>query len=294
MTNGNSDFQHLDRAGQFAARLSMASTTLVLGTVSVLVFASWLLLLSMSAQLSQLQAGPGSEYLSWFPHIEFPAFVDSLIALCLKPAAYSGADISTFLAIASMWFLMSMAMMLPSSAPLIRTYCEIADTARASKKTVAHPFWLIAGYLSVWLVAAIMFAAINVLVGGLTGSEAGISPLSAGLSAVALGLAGLYQFSTLKESCLVKCRNPFATLFANWSDKQTDIFRLGIKQGVWCLGCCWALMLVMLAAGVMNVFWMALLAVFTVLEKTSRGSVLSHVAGAILLVWALALLLISG
>ncbi len=111
--------------------------------------------------------------------------------------------------------------------------------------------------------------------------------------ALALLIAGLYQFSGLKEACLTKCRNPFSILFANWSAKPMRIFRLGLEQGVWCLGCCWALMLVMFAVGAMNVFWMALIGLFTLIEKQTAGRIPTRVAGAILLVWAIALLLVS-
>ncbi|RUW96244.1 DUF2182 domain-containing protein, partial [Mesorhizobium sp. M8A.F.Ca.ET.023.01.1.1] len=106
-------------------------------------------------------------------------------------------------------------------------------------------------------------------------------------------VAGLYQFSGLKEACRKKCRNPFSILFSNWSTSAARVFRLGVAQGIWCLGCCWALMLVMFAVGVMNVFWMALIGVFTLIEKQTAGSLPTRLAGAILLVWAAALLVVS-
>ncbi|TIQ24742.1 MAG: DUF2182 domain-containing protein, partial [Mesorhizobium sp.] len=88
-------------------------------------------------------------------------------------------------------------------------------------------------------------------------------------------IAGLFQFSGLKQACLKKCRNPFSILFANWSVNPARIFRLGAEQGIWCLGCCWALMLVMFAVGVMNIFWMALIGLFTLIEKQTTGRVAS-------------------
>ena len=106
-------------------------------------------------------------------------------------------------------------------------------------------------------------------------------------------IAGLYQFSGLKEACLTKCRNPFAILFANWSANAGRIFQLGLEQGLWCLGCCWALMLVMFAVGAMNIFCMALIGLFTLIEKQTTGRMASRISGAILLVWGAALLLVS-
>jgi predicted metal-binding membrane protein len=78
----------------------------------------------------------------------------------------------------------------------------------------------------------------------------------------------LISSARLKDACLTKCRNPFTTLFTRWKTTVTaGVFKLGMEQGLWCLGCCWALMLIMLAVGSMNVIWMAALTLFTFLEK---------------------------
>ena len=188
-----------------------------------------------------------------------------------------------------MWFLMAVAMMLPSAAPMVKTYCEIADTAAAKGESAVHPLVLVAGYLSVWLAAAIGFAALDLALRSLT-AVAPLASASSLISAALLAIAGLYQFSALKEACLKKCRMPFPILFARWNTRPAAIFRLGIDEGVWCFGCCWALMLVMFAVGTMNLFWMVLLALFAVVEKQVPGRLVGRLAGTILLVWAGALL----
>lgn len=287
-------FDHLDRSGRVVARAVLAPGLITYGAVFVLVAAAWTLLVAMAATLPGAAGGPGARLFSLLPALDLPPVFDALLALCLQPAAPGAAGFVGFFALAVMWFLMSIAMMLPSAAALIRTYCEIADTARSAAKPVPHPLWLVAGYLSFWLAASIAYAGAGTIAGNLAGSPSVLSPAAAPLAALALVLAGLYQFSGLKEACLVKCRNPFATLFANWSDRPVAIFRLGLAEGLWCLGCCWALMLIMFAVGTMNVFWMALLALFAVMEKSGGRLVLSRLAGAILLVWALAVLLVSG
>jgi len=185
------------------------------------------------------------------------------------------------------------ATMLPSAAPMIRTYCEIADTARIKGEPVAHPLVLVSGYLCTWLVASAGFAMLTLAVHAFASSGRLLDPVTGFAAALALLVAGLYQFSSLKQACLTKCRNPFATLFSNWSAEPSRIFRLGLEQGLWCLGCCWALMLVMFAVGTMNVFWMALIGLFTLIEKQTTGRLPTRVAGAILLVWAVALLVVS-
>jgi predicted metal-binding membrane protein len=215
--------------------------------------------------------------------LPLPAWASAFASLCLAPAAAAG-----ILTLWAMWALMAMATMLPSAAPMIRTYCEIADTAAAKREAVAHPLVLVGGYLTVWLAAALAFAAATAAFAG----PAAV-PAAGIVGPAALAIAGLYQFTGLKQACLDKCRNPFAILFARWSDKPSRIFRLGMEQGLWCLGCCWALMLVMFAVGVMNIFWMALIGVFAAVEKQWDSPIPSRLAGAILLVWAALLTVVS-
>jgi predicted metal-binding membrane protein len=222
-----------------------------------------------------------------------PEFLERVFALCLSPAPLD-TSIGLFAgALLPMWFLMAVATMLPSAAPMIRTYCEIADTARIKREPVVHPLVLLAGYLSVWLAASAMFAGLTLAIHALATPGGMLEPAVGIAGALALAVAGLYQFSGLKQACLDKCRNPFSTLFSNWSVKARAIYRLGIAQGVWCFGCCWALMLVMFAVGVMNVFWMALIGLFTLVEKQTASRTPTRLAGAILLVWAAALLVVS-
>jgi predicted metal-binding membrane protein len=115
----------------------------------------------------------------------------------------------------------------------------------------------------VWL--AFAFAA--------TALQAGLRWLGADLAAppVAAALlagAGAYQFSALKHACLAKCRRPLPYFMAHWTEKPWGVFCMGLRQGALCLGCCWALMLLALAAGFMNVAWMAAIGVLMALEKT--------------------------
>ncbi|WP_352703942.1 DUF2182 domain-containing protein [Mesorhizobium sp. M0195] len=236
---------------------------------------------------------PGDAVLEYLPLLPLPDFLARFFALCLAPAPLRASLGAQGGALTAMWLLMAIATMLPSAAPMIRTYCEIADTARIKREPAVHPLTLVAGYLSVWLVASAMFAALTFAIHAFASSGQMLDPLVGIAGAGALSIAGLYQFSRLKEVCLDKCRNPFSILFANWSARPIRILRLGMKQGLWCLGCCWALMLVMFAVGVMNVFWMALIGLFSLVEKQTAGNLPTRLAGAILLVWAAALLVVS-
>ncbi len=288
MTEQSTGFDHLDRPGRLAAQAALNTRVVVYTTVAAAVLLSWvsLALLSIGAAQTSLPAegGPGDWLLRLMPALPLPDWAARFVSLCVTPAGF-GAE--SFLLLWAMWALMSVAMMLPSASPMIRIYCEIADTARAKHEPVVHPLVLVAGYLAVWLAAAAVFAAISLAARNGTGS------FTAFAAPAALAVAGLYQFSALKEACLKKCRNPFAILFARWSDKPSRILRLGAEQGVWCLGCCWALMLIMFAVGVMNIFWMALIGLFTIVEKQLQGRLPSRIAGTLLLVWAAALLVAS-
>jgi predicted metal-binding membrane protein len=184
----------------------------------------------------------------------------------------------------SMWCAMTLAMMLPSAAPMILTYTEIADTAVRKRERIVSPFVLAAGYAVVWFGFSV-FAALGQI--GLTRaalldrSMASASPL---LSGAIFIFAGIYQFSALKHACLTQCRHPFSVFFTNWATTPAGVFKLGIKQGLFCAGCCWAMMLLMFAVGLMNVVWMAGIGIAMTLEKMLTGRRFTHAIGVVLIV----------
>jgi len=159
------------------------------------------------------------------------------------------------------WLAMTLAMMVPSAMPMISTYLDIAEAAKAKDLDVVPPFVLASGYGTVWA----LFAGVAALAQwGL--QEAAYAGTSAGPLLIA---AGAYQFTALKHSCLAKCRAPMPYFLANWSERPVSIFRMGVGQGLNCFGCCWALMGLSFIAGFMNAAWMAIIAVMMVLEKTA-------------------------
>lgn len=162
------------------------------------------------------------------------------------------------------WTIMMAAMMLPSVAPLVLLYSRSAS-ARAT-------LLLVLGYLAVWAAAGIP---------AYIGSE--LMPMA--WSPVILGAAGVYQLTPAKESCLRKCRSPADFLMQHW---DRSALRLGVEHGLWCLGCCWALMAVLVLVGTMGVRWVIGLSILVALEKlTTRGVAVSRLTGAALLVAAI-------
>lgn len=297
MNRGNDDFDWLDGGGRLLGTVARRPAGAVMTCLAIACAVSWLSLAVMARRAAEIGgdglAGPGSALFSAFPDVALPDFIERIFALCLTPTSVGASAGAEIAALVAMWFLMSAAMMLPAAAPMIRTYCEIADTAAQKGQVVVHPIVLAIGYLVVWFVASIGFAGLAIALRMLGAGEAGVAPLTGVAAAGSLAVAGLYQFSALKHACLEKCRNPFAILFANWSTRPAKILLLGMKQGLWCIGCCWALMLVMFAVGVMNLFWMALIGAFVLVEKQLGGTLSTRLAGTILLVWAALLLVVS-
>jgi len=182
-----------------------------------------------------------------------------------------------------MWAAMVLAMMLPTAAPMVLAYGELAETAAAARERVVSPLVLAAGYLTVWLGFAVVAALLQRSLTALALLDPGLVAVSPVISGAIFIGAGSYQFSPLKQACVTVCRQPFPYLLANWSTEPGKIFRLGVSQGVHCVGCCWALMLVMLAVGVMNVVWMAGLGLVMAVEKLAGTARFSQAVGIVLI-----------
>lgn len=168
-------------------------------------------------------------------------------------------DGAGFLRMLAMWALMSAAMMAPTALPAFAAYDDLSHSAPEARFGQ-----LVAGYLVVWLGFSV-FAALAQMVlfraGWLSAFGDSQSVL---LSALLLAIAGLYQFSAFKESCLSKCRRPLMFFMQHWDE---GAWRNGLRLGLVCLGCCWALMLLAFVGGVMNLAFMGLATLIMVLEK---------------------------
>jgi predicted metal-binding membrane protein len=166
------------------------------------------------------------------------------------------------------WQLMIAAMMLPSSLPLIRLFrFAAAGQQRPGRATAA----LIAGYAMVWTAFGVLAFVGDVGLHKLVHASPWLAAHPQLIAGSVLALAGAFQFSELKERCLTECRHPGPFLIHHYRRGASAAFRLGRIHGLFCLGCCWALMLVGFAAGVANLWWMAALTALMVFEKTGRG-----------------------
>ncbi len=204
--------------------------TLLVGVLLLVALAAWIVTID---RMTGMDAGPGTALggLGWFTGV---------------------------------WVTMMAAMMLPSTAPAVLLFSRTAArSARPAPATAAF----VGGYLAVWtafgLVAYGLYRAIVALDPPVMAWDRGGPRIAGG----AVALAGLYQLSPLKRVCLRHCRSPLHFLLARWHPGPTGALRMGAEHGAWCAGCCWALMLVLFAVGVMSILWMAVVALIVLAEK---------------------------
>lgn len=191
-----------------------------------------------------------------------------------------------------MWTVMMAGMMTPSASPMVLTYAAMARRRHAERSPAVPAAMFLLAYLVVWT----LFSAAATLAQWALHTTALLSPVmvstSSVLSGVLLIAAGVYQFSSWKQACLTHCRHPLAFLLSEWRDGTSGAFVLGLRHGVFCIGCCWLLMALLFVAGVMNLLWCALLTVCVLVEKTvPAGDRVSRVLGALAAGWGVWLLL---
>jgi len=184
------------------------------------------------------------------------------------------------------WVLMSAAMMLPTSFPLFRLFDRL--TSARPDRTVLISL-LVTGYLLAWAGFGVAAHLLDAALHGAVVRSDWLLLNGWTVGAGALAIAGLFQFSQLKYHCLEKCRTPFSFIARHWhgTSPRSEAFRLGLDHGIFCVGCCWAIMLLMFVAGTGSVGWMLILGAAMALEKNvSWGRKLIEPLGVGLLVWS--------
>lgn len=185
-----------------------------------------------------------------------------------------------------MWAVMMVGMMLPTASPMILMFARVNRNQRRENEAVVPTGIFVAGYIAIWLSFGV---AATLLQWGFQ-SVALLSPAVGKTNVVAGGLvlvaAGIYQWTPLKDACLRLCQTPLGFLMTRWRDGAGGAFRMGLAHGAYCVGCCWALMLLMFVGGAMNLLWMAVLTVLMLAEKiTPPGSWLPRIVGTALVGW---------
>jgi predicted metal-binding membrane protein len=188
-----------------------------------------------------------------------------------------------------MWIAMMAAMMLPSAAPMVLFHAAVARQREGRTAPAGLSGAFVLGYLAVWSAFSVAATALQYALERLALLSPMMQTTSTFLAGAILVAAGVYQWTPLKRACLQHCRSPFAFVMAHWRDGIAGAFAMGARHGSTCLGCCWLLMLLLFIGGVMNVGWIAGIAVFVAIEKlVPASSWVSRAAGALLVAWGLA------
>jgi predicted metal-binding membrane protein len=167
-----------------------------------------------------------------------------------------------------MWAVMMVAMMLPTAIPMTLVYAAVAKKAAAQHNPVAPTFVFVAGYAAVWTLFALVATGAQRALDQASLLSPTMRSNSEVVGGVLLIAAGLYQLTPLKRACLENCRAPANFIARNWRPGTLGAFRLGLRHGLYCLGCCWVLMGLLFVGGVMNLLWVAAIALFVLFEKT--------------------------
>jgi predicted metal-binding membrane protein len=244
-------------------RLVRRDRAFALAALVVLTALSWLYLVRMAGGMS----APGDV------HMAMPS-----------PRTWTLVD---FLLLFVMWAVMMVAMMLPSAAPMILLVAGV-HRRRNQSGGASTAACFVLGYFVVWG----LFSAAAALAQSGLHRAALLSPQMAGTSpmigGVLLAAAGIYQWLPIKSACLSHCRSPLGFLTNHWREGRVGGLLMGMRHGQFCVGCCWVLMLLLFVVGVMNLFWVALLAAFTLAERLARRGVhLSRIGGAALIAWGI-------
>jgi predicted metal-binding membrane protein len=174
-----------------------------------------------------------------------------------------GTDLGAFGWFVGVWIVMMAAMMFPASAPTVALYARMTQ-----RRGLDRPLLFAASYLIVWGAAGVAGYALWRVGRATLASELSWGDAGRWLASGLLALAALYELTPLKHACLHKCRSPLAFLLGAWRDGRRGAVQMGARHALWCLGCCWALMVALFALGVMSLVWMVLVTALITLEKT--------------------------
>lgn len=207
------------------------------------------------------------------------------LAMCMvNMNPWTPADLSALFA---MWAVMMVGMMGPSATPMLLLFA--AAQSKSGKQRAALSAGVFAmGYTFVWTAFSAGAAAAQWALHQAALLSPAMAVLSPRIGGAVLIAAGIYQITPWKSACLAHCRSPLSFLMTHWREGEWRAFGIGVHHGAYCLGCCWALMIVLFVVGVMNLVWVAALAAFVLLEKAGpHGTAIARLSGAALIVYGI-------
>ena len=227
--------------------------------------------------------------LAWAYLVRMAVMMDAAAMDAEMPAAMGMPDmrawgLADLLVLFLMWAVMMVGMMLPSAAPII--LLVVVTYRRRGHQSRALTSMFASGYLAAWTAFSAAAALLQLVLHRAGLLSADMASRSVVLGGEILLAAGIYQWLPLKNACLTGCRSPIDFLTWEWREGAGGALVMGLRHGLYCVGCCWAFMLLLFAAGVMNLLWVAAIAIFVLVEKlTPHGAAVGRLAGALLVVW---------
>lgn len=235
-------------------------------------------------QLWVLASVAGATILAWLYLVSMATGMDTMSQAMLSARATPWTS-TDFVLMFMMWVIMMVGMMLPSATPMILLFATVNRRRRSQGEAVTPPVVFAVGYLAMW--SAFSFVA-TLLQWGLHRTGL-LSPMMTTTSALLGGMtliaAGIYQWTPLKTTCLRHCQSPLLFISTHWRSGPSGAFRMGWTHGRYCLGCCWILMCLLFVGGIMNLLWIAGLAVFVLVEKVWHHRWIPPLSGAALVIW---------
>ena len=252
-------------------RLFKKENIFVILCISILIILSWLYIFNISS-------------------MKAPGTMDSKLNNIVMPQMEKW-TLNDILTTFAMWSVMMIAMMLPSAMPMILVFSAVNKKRHSFGNQFVPTSIFVFGYIIVWVVFSFVAALTQLIIHNFALLSPDIRIINPVLSGIILISAGIYQFTPVKEICLKNCQSPLSFMMGYWRDGKVGAFIMGLHHGLYCAGCCWILMILLFVAGVMNLLWISLIAVFIFLEKViQRNHLLSYIAGFLLIVWGFSLI----
>jgi len=213
----------------------------------------------------------------------YPMNMDAMFFAMPMSAKWTATD---FILLFLMWIVMMIAMMVPSVAPLILIFAGINRKRRLAQSPYVPAIYLLTGYFGIWLIFSLFATVLQWWMQQLSLLNPDMIITNKIAGGIILIAAGLFQFTTLKQKCLYNCQTPIQFIHKHWREGKAGAFRMGVKNGLFCLGCCWILMILLFVSGIMNLLWIAIIAAFVFVEKISaQKKLISYISGAALIIY---------
>ncbi len=243
---------------------------IVAAALAALTALAWTYVLSLAADMDM-----GGMEMSGFRMV--PAGIGIMAP---DPAPWQAIE---FVYVFAMWVVMMVGMMTPSAAPMILIYARVGRQASARGKPFAATGWFATGYLLTWVGFALVATAAQWALDRTALLDPKMASANQVFGGIVLIAAGVYQWTPLKDICLAQCQSPllFIQREGGFRRDPSGSLLLGLRHGVYCIGCCWVLMALLFVGGVMNVLWIATISAFVLIEKiVPVGRLISRIAGA--------------